>query len=759
MIKLKKMALPAAIAMACSMQAFAESVDGSGLALDEIVVTAQKKEDLAQKIPVAVTKLSQSTIENNNIQNVDDLDQRIPSLVTQDSVVSGYGTISVRGQRTARIDSTSSSPVGVYFDMVPLETMTSVMVDMIDIESVEVLRGPQGTLYGKNTPAGAINFTSRKPDDEFGGTVEYGTGNYGLQRSGVSIDTGRHGGLAARVKVMNKKLDGFVENTNDTTEHDYGYLDQDAMKLTLHYNGVEGLDVRYMYDKSEDETVKMYTTPVYVEPDVSQTLQFFGYPAFMADAAAADAASRITDGWVDEGTSPFPLPKEGGKHEGHSLVVEYDATDLIRLRSVTGYRENERNVAFDGIFPGEAFGMQLLPGVATLEDRSYGNETFSQEFNLIGVNEDLTLDYVLGVFYTEDEAEDKGVTAFVPSTGFDISDRVGTANFKSKSVFGQMTWKPDAFDSRLSLTAGLRHNKDESETQLNYSMSGIAPVPVPFEINDEDEWSATTGTFAVGYEFTDDMMAYAKYSTGYRAGGFFMDMTQTTSYEPEKVNTVELGLKTSLFDGRGLLNLALHHSDMQDQQKVITDPVTFEPQVHNIGQLDTWGLEADFMYKLAAMTELGLSYAYLDYDVVEVKDALGNYGPVGEDVTELFELSQSPKHVATVWLAHTFGLYDWGTPFADVNYRWQDDSYSASAVHAPSFEGYDFVRPSHGIFNATLGIKDIPISKDMSGEIVLWGRNLTDEYTVQYHLPLTPWGNMASQGTPRTYGIDFKVHF
>ncbi len=706
---------PLAMAIAVAMSAgYAYAETG---ALEEVVVTAQKREQNMQDTPISVAAFGASAITDQNIKDISDVSQYIPNVEIAESPGGTTGaTISIRGSVTINPAVTWEPTVGVYVDGVFIAKNVGGLFDVAELERIEVLRGPQGTLYGKNTVGGAINLITRKPSDEFSGSLKLSAGNYNYKEGFFSIDTGRVAeDRAAFTFAANiRKRDGFYDNTSTAVDaaDEFKKLDTMAARLAGTFDLTDNLEAFYVYDQSEKNN-----TPAFSQFDLP--------------------GSKLNDK-KDEGANDG-AKKDTSNTLGHALHLTYDLSDDLTAKSITAYRKMEFNDSGD--YDGSG-----LAGFHTVRD--VDSKQVSQEFQLIGSAE--SFDYVLGAFYFNEKSN-----AYNP---FDVA---GTAKLvenwygvesTSYALYGQMDYY---LSEELTLTGGARWTKEEKEAYLerldktggNFG-GNIANTEA------KDSWTNVSPMAVLTYAFADEASTYIKVAKGWKAGGFNGEATTADvfkkSYNEEKVTSFELGLKSRWLDDRLQVNAAVFQNNIKDLQ--VSDFLGAFSSISNAGEATVKGFELELLAALNDNLTANLNYGTLDatYNSFVV-------GGVEEKNNRKFPYSPEKKISAGIEYQQSLGFADL---VARLDYSWVDEYYLFDdAVKADLTKSGDYK-----LWNARVALEEINVGENETMELALWGKNLTNE---EYRANGIPVANALGQfvgganyyGDPRTYGVDATYRF
>ena len=509
----------------------------TGTALEEVIVTAQKREEKLQNVPIAITALSGETLERRGITSFAGIAQATPS-ITIAPYNNSSSTVFLYMRGLGFVDPAqiaADGAVGLYEDGFYIARPQSITFAFGDLERVEILRGPQGTLYGRNTTGGAINLISKKPSGEFGGSQEVLFGNRNRFRSLTVVDLPRWHDISAKITLLQDSVDGWVKNAG--ASHDFSARDDRGAKLQLHWDATDQLQADYFLEHGQ-----LDSTPQYAE---SANAAFAGtelYPGIIYPAIDPNHRPQRTYRAID-------LPLSTARFQTHGLTFSYEVNDQLTLKSLTGYRKLEDH-AFQNY--NEIF------GIADYHTQDLVDEhQFSQEFQFVGNLPDSRLNYVVGLYYFDEKASrfDEAVYPFFFG-GFS-NFKTDHAQSTSKAAFGQITWTPPILDERLSLTVGGRYTRDD-KTARRTSGNNFAGVTED-NVHSDLSYNRFNPAVTLNYRWTEDVSTYAKFATAYKAGssntlapvgGFDLN------WGPESVKSYEIGLKSLWWDRHVLLNVA-----------------------------------------------------------------------------------------------------------------------------------------------------------------------------------------------------------
>ncbi len=549
--------------------------------LESIIVTAQKQEENIQEVPVSVTAMGQSEIEDRKIESISDLANFVPNFIMNNEGASGMNAPVMRGIYANVTTLTVSS--GLFIDGVPVLSATGFEDTILDIERIEVLRGPQGTLYGKNTEAGAINIITRQPDNDFraklsadiGTLLSTETGDglkqaYTINVSGPIQTDKLFVGIAGKFY----QKDGFMENTLtgepvDDRKHWFG-------RTHLRWTPSDRMDISFIASMLQ-----------YDDDTVNASLTEFG--------AAAYGLSGFADRQV---ASNFQGDNQA-RTDTQSLKIKYDFSDSLALTAITARRvfDDEMNVDWD-------FSPMTL--MHTYKDNTYTK--VSQEIRLDSSAGNVQ--WMAGVYYDHDKNEiDFAMDSVIPTMA---STTRRDFNGDAHAAFGQISYAPIA---GLRLIGGLRYELQEQEYK-NHNLGTT--------IN--DSWNELSPKLVLEYNWTPSTMTYVSVSKGYRSGGFnpFTFDPQYNSYDEEKLWSYEIGSKNLFWNNRLMLNGSVFLMKLTDMQ--VTEAVTpMESYLTNAAEATGKGFEVEMTAKMTPALSLMAGFGYVDLEFDDFKDALGDY--------------------------------------------------------------------------------------------------------------------------------------
>ena len=745
--------------------------------IEEIVVTAQKREENLQRTPIAITALTAQALQTAGIKDITGVVQATPSLYFAPYPSSSTTLVLyMRGQGVGDPNIiTSDGGVGLYVDGIYQSRPQASTFDLADVERVEVLRGPQGTLYGRNTTGGAVNIITKKPTGELGVTGQLSLGNYGYRRALANLNLPAFGPFSVKLTGLYSNRDGWAKNAKDTAgvpdAHDFQSDRKYAFRGAVRFEPTDDITIDYSGDYADQRT-----TPVrYVTESPFAPVLFPGY--------TADATRSYR---------PVYLPYSHVKSDGHTLIGEFRVSDSLTLRSLSAYRHINYSTYQDYT---EAF---LAPFYTVDKIKS---KTYTQEFQAVGNFGD-QIKYVLGLYYFHEKASHfetvdigLGINPDLELPQALLIDRDTSAKSTSKAAFGQVTWTPDFADGKLDLTVGARYTSDKRSAQRVRSQSvftgDVSPLVyrglygAGFDFPLGEVYGETNvkskkfnPSFTLGYRPTENTSLYAKVVTGYKAGGSNeASPTFTRTYNPESVTSYEIGFKSDLLDRRLRVNLAAYIAKYKDLQLNISADAQDASlaDTFNAGKATVKGIEADITAVPIQGLTLQANYSYTTSKIRGVKAPEGSIfdpaisGPgyginVGDDISGYFVLPFTPKHSVRLSADMNFGEVGPGELSANVAYTWKDKVYT-TAGDGPSVPmGRDApINKSYGIVDARLSYS-IDRGNGQNVTIGLWGKNVFDKrypgFVIGSGSILDGYPSAAiSYGDPATYGVDVGFSF
>jgi len=683
--------------------------------VQDIVVTAQRKAESLQNTPISIMALGQGALANKAITGMSDLTAQVPNL--QLTPFPGNATsqrVYIRGIGSNNDQLTQDPSVAVYVDGVYVARSQGLATEVADLERIEVLRGPQGSLYGRNATGGAINFITVAPRlGEWSAKQSFTVGNLDAFRSRTQVNIPVGDTIAAQFSYYHAQRDGVTKNLGTGVDR-FGDQDRNAYRAALLWKPLADLELRYTYDRTE-----IGDTPVFAAP----------VPFYPVVPAQPKQGSRYVRN----------LQPNDVVSQGHSLIASWDVAPSLQIKSITAWRKLSSFTNQD--YLSGVYG----PFAASFVKFYQAQTQFSEELQFVGKLGD-SLDYAAGLYYFTETARGYDTAYQMASQ---LIERRITTNNKAYAVYAQATYTPDVLDHRLHLTAGGRWSRDERRaTFLRAVTVGNNPtVTQPPGVGDRNfENFSPSGTLA--FEIDRNVNSYFRVSTGYKTGGYNVGASSlqrfADGFGPEKVTSYEFGVKSELLNRTLRVNAAAFSMNYRDIQVNLPDPG--QPSlidVINAGRGQIRGVELDITMRPSRRLSVGVNYAYLDARYTRILDAAGN------DVTGRYAYVSAPKNALSLNLDYEFPETSIGVPSLHVDYGFQSKQFAQA--NDPRY-----IIGDYGLLNARFNLSEIhtPIG---TWQLGLWSKNLTDKSYYVTHANLFAPG--AIYGDPRTYGIDLTIAF
>ena len=690
-------------------------VESSDRVLEEIVVTAQKREQSIQDVPIAITAMDGALLENNGANNLTDLNGIAPNVIlTEIGLIPNIGKIAVRGISFLDPDPNADPKTGISVDGVPLTRNAGVLNDAFDIERIEILRGPQGTLFGRNNLAGTINMVSARPTEDAGGKVKATFGDNGLRTVRAVVNSGSFadGMLRAKIAGVTRDYDGYYKNA--FTGNKLGDTSTDGGRLTIAFENGR-FDATLIADY-EDENV--------IGPGISNEILDPGGTGYDGD--------KYT---VNQNLDGFSNLETWGVTLESNLETDIGTFTLVAATRDLDYFTYGDFDGKPGRLPPPPIQFHL--GRETVHDQQ------TVELRFADSHSD-TLDYVLGVFYLQ---EDYVTTIHTNNFTVPIEQgrRTGINSQKAKSLafFGQTDIR---VTDRLSLVLGSRITMDDKK----FTQRQLVP-PFAF-LTPEGDWDEFTWKAGANYFINDDVMAYANVATGYKGGGFNARASVPWNigpYDSETVTSYEAGFKGDFLDKRLRINAAAFFADYADIVGVVRRPNATprgsEAIQETLGDADIFGVEFETTLLVNESLSLNFNVGYLDAEWRNFFVDLNNNG-IKTDNTHL-DLPNAPK-----W--SLYGAADYRLPLADGAVTFHGDArYMSRHVLLEQEDAPVFYRQARTIFNAFVAFA--PDSDRY--RISVYGKNLSDE-SIRVGALNVVWIQTFFH-RPREFGIEAQLNF
>jgi iron complex outermembrane recepter protein len=697
-----------------------------------IEVTAQRRLERLQDVPLATSVVSAKDLELRGIEDIASLSSVAPNLkVTLTPGNATAAQISIRGSVTTNPALFWEPTVGLYVDGVYLGKMQGSVFDLVDLERVEVLRGPQGTLYGRNTLAGAVNLVTRKPGGEFLASVTLEAGNDSARVGKVSMDLPALGPLKLGLGLRSEKRDGWVRTAPGSSASSLNDRDTQGARVAATLDLGRDLSLDYRYDRSRADQNSRFSQVIRSTVD-----QDFGFTSGIV----------VSQGRQDQAAVDGPS-FERMRLSGHALTGEWRPGATQTVKAILARRTMDWDDGLD---------LDGSPVAFAHTQRLSDYEQKTAELQWLGGSGGFN--WVAGVYRLEDDGfTSNPQTFFYGSAVFD--SRYGFTT-QANAVYGQIDTR---LSERLTLTAGLRRS-DEDKTISRFLASGATTL-IPGTTAARASFSATTPALSLAWKASDQLNLYARYAEGFKSGGFngeAQDLAETTTpYRPEKQKTVELGAKMQL-GGLGSVNVALFDNRITDlQRSVFTAQGSAASNIRNVGKASTRGLEVETALRPLRGLRLQLNYGYLDARHKE-------YLELGANVAGNRAVVHAPRHTVNAVIDAELGRAAYGSWRAVADYAWSSSYYlypypfSLAPGDTPSQLAADTRVKSAGFLNLRLVLANVALGGERSLDASLWVRNALDKQHVGNLIDFGPgFGNLtqAYYVDPRSYGIAATLKF
>ena len=765
-------------------------------ALQEIVVTAQKRSESLQNVPVSIAALDSAELDRRGITSVASLmSGDVPSVKVEP--FAGNQTVLEVGMRgflnPNGTDITQENPVPTYIDDVYYGRQNSLALELNDLERLEVLRGPQGTLFGKNAEGGALRLVSKEPTGEFGVDVKAEGGNYGYWKGVAHVNLPAVGIMSSKIDLLATDSNGWTTNPalgqrqGGTTDHNYGVTEDVAGKVTLLFRFSDTLKAEYAGDLSQLKSTEYWNAQVSYSPT--------GAPYSAA--------------WPNQLRTPLTepydtyRPLDPQKYWGNRVNVEWAPSDTITIKSISAMRVDQ-STAFNtaqtsAVIPGPfllpagacpAAGVLCTSAITgAVPIYQIDHRQYSQEFQFIGKTDHW--DWVGGLFYIHESGSEIEPTYFgtllpnsipaaypylpVHPTGSALLDPplgpLTTAGAdvteSSKAAFGQATYRPGILDDKLSFTAGLRIGRDD-KSALRPAIGGdvyLAPaypafpqgplpagLPCPQSPQCAPSKANTTVSplAAIAYAWTPEIQSYLRYSTGYQGAALAVG-SQTFKYTADsKVESFELGVKSELLAHTLRMNVAAFYENWKDPQEEIQTVSSSAEEAFNGPTIHISGLEFDSAYSPIAGLTFDGSVTYLHGRQGHVDDPFPP--PAGfPPVSAVFQLPALPAWAASIGVSDDIVRTDYGVLRVNVQTNGTASYYSVPNTTTPV--------SSYWLTDGKLSMADISVGDGGKMELSMWAKNIFNRsyYAFAYQIPGP--NTDAAYGAPRMWGGSVEYKF
>jgi len=747
---LAALSLSMPLAAADEQTADEQTADAREMILEEVIVVAQKRSENVQDVPIAISTFSAETMEAARIYNFSDLVGRVPSL-SVNTLSNGISFPALRGAAVSQPSITGGQSVGLVVDDVSYTTSADWDLSLYEIEQMEVLRGPQGTLFGRNVVGGLVNVIAKKPEDEFGGQIQLTVGNYDRfeTRGIINIPIGD----SWRTSLSFFNQDNSGTSYNRTTGNHVAATDKYGLRGMAQYEG-ENLEALFTAEYQRDTSFGI-------------ARDYLGPPSDLDPTFHPDTKPRIVDDQYDGGFDS----------EAWMVSAKFTyATSFADFVSISAFRKRDQS------YDSDLIGVPVTPFYSEVDDNL---KQFTQEFRLVSTG-DGRLTWTVGAFFMDlDLVEDTNdFYKLVPGTyvgelqscfrlGSDSSpvcELLGLppgippdpayaedvtynayidGNTKSYAGYAQLTY---AVTDKLNLTGGIRYTYEKVSGFL--SEDGAVPFRLaegPYSVDVSESFDNWTPKVAIEYAFTPDHMVYGTVAKGFKSGAFVHNGTAEATSIPinsEIAWNYEIGAKT-VWSDRVRLNVAAFKVDYTDQQVFFVNDEG-AVVVDNAGEVNVKGIEVDLEAAVTDNFLVWLMYSYLNGEVKNLPDV-----PDGNEPAQL------PPHAASLGGVYSLPLEAGTLEFrAELLYK---DDYYLEVTNEPQF-----LTSWDGLLDASISY----LTENERIRVSLWGKNLTNETVIVYGQDLAQYFYLSIpqllEGTyvnsprynePRTYGVSLQVYY
>lgn len=737
-----------------------------------IVVTARKREESLQDVPLAVTAISQQELDRQFFQTVSEIEQLVPNVELADNPFGGRQlNATIRGVGFADVEKSFEPAVGFSIDGVFLGTSGGASIDAFDIASIEVLRGPQGTLFGRNTVGGVINVRRTAPTEDLGFRGKVRLGNNGREDYRAVFNTGRIGAFALKAYVFNTNSETFSTNLvtgrPDKLDDNWSYGGALSIEPSPEISAVISLDI--FDDNSGQQPNYTLSLPGALFCDLTSI------PAGIPGVDPVVAPESFGAGCI--GASFTPAQESGfsthiqaipvvNSTDGYSITsnIDWDISESLTLTSVTGYRSSDETLRTDNM-GGPLVTLAAAPVQVPLffAVRSVEQEQFSQELRLAGTIGD-SLDFVAGAFYLDSTYDLVGGpgpggqgfgTIFI--LGGPAGEFTAGQDTTAVAVFADGSF---SLTDQLTVSAGIRYSYEEKDFRIAFFQGASAGTSA----SPSENFDAVTGRLILQYQFADDIMAFGGWSRGFRSGGFngrAASINSAGPYDSETVDNFEGGLRMEFANNRIRVNPTVFYTKYDDQQVEVSGPSPGgipETLVQNAASSTIWGVELEASARITDDLDLRLAVGYLNaqFDEFLIPD-LANPGGPDIDISDDRQIRRAPDWTLSAGLSYDRPITNNLDLFAGIDYSLQDEN-AVDLVPDPSGLDRDLIQAESSL-DLAIGLS----SNNPTGlnwTINAFANDVTDNRDGRIASSLDVGVFFFGVGVPTTtYGVEFGVEF
>ena len=691
--------------------------------IEEVIVTARKREERLQDTPISVTAIVADTLDVAGTTELTDIDDLTPNLHFTIGQGGGSNTVNafIRGVGETDFIITTDPAVGLYIDGIYIARAFGSNIELADIERVEVLRGPQGTLFGKNSIGGAINVITRKPQGDNSYSIKGSIGNHSYQALRGSLDIPLSEELSLGVSLLTKQADGWQKRPQDDAADE----DQQAARLAFNWQPSDNFLAHFVVDWAEHDQngyANVLLTS-FMSGDTGTASFFYN----LWNTVNPDTPCCTPNNDIDKSNAGGDLPNDEGTHKGVSLLLQYNFADL-ELKSITGWRKQESLFGRDG--DNGTFNYN-----GDVHDEEH--DQLSQELQISGSSMDDRLDWLAGIYYFNEDSQDDtdliiGVDVVVPNVG-SFPQSVRYNNEQETSSYAGFFHLSYALNEQTHLIAGARYTSEEKTFKQKIStilndgttsprffsdagpMAGLPAASCDYDpsqptFNCDQDWSEFSPKLGVQYQPHEKLNVYAHYSRGFRSGGFngrpFQSAKDLQEYDPEVLSSYEIGFKKTFENNKLRINGSFFYNDYEDIQLLIVQNGFVA--IENASKASILGFEMELQAVVSANLQFNASVGFLDDDSDGFTSLIGDFTDT--------ELKHTPE-----WNIHLEADYTQDFLGGEVR-LWlgitYTDEYFIDAANTPILH-----TGGHTLYDANISWTN----PDRSWSIALQGKNLGDK--------------------------------
>ena len=707
---------------------------GGDTRLEEIVITAQKRETNLQSTAMAISAISGSQLKEKQVINVEGLAESLPNV--NFGQTTGNARIAIRGVGFDNITLGNEGRIAYHVDGIYISRPAAVLATFFDVERVEVLRGPQGTLYGRNATGGAINVITKAPSDDATGYLKLAAGNYNLFSTEGAIGGALSDTVSARASFQTVERDGYGDNL--TTGKDVDDQSTQAARIQLRFEPNEDIDITLAGD-------------YFTQDDNAYGFHYFG-PGSLADPTSTPPLTGATPSGILAGGTVPSDPRDvtgdsGPTNERDSWGVSATinaALGELDLTSITSFRHSDFHAVTD---------LDGTSALLSIYDQEEDADQWSQEIRLSGTFD--SGEWMVGAYYLEEEFSGGTRIALVTPGTFGPLRRgyIGVGDLDTEAYAFFASLKYDLTD-KLAVRLGARYSEETKEIAEVRRIDFATPYPPLLTVNPEDirkdekTWTSTTPSISFEYQATDDLFLYATYSEGFKSGGYNLGGIQAP-FAPEEIADFEAGIRADWMDGRLRTNVSAFYYDYTDLQvSKVNGPVI---TVENAATASIEGIEAEITALPTDNLRIDLNFALLDTEYDDFTSGDPSRAALGELDLSGNELTQAPEYTANLSVSYII-------PSSAGDFTVRGEGRFVDGVHLTQFNLDHTYQESYELFNAFITWD----SPEEDWTATAYVRNLENKTIVNAAFigtGLVGFPLVGSLLPPRTYGLSVSYNF